>query len=610
MVLGGGNMTATAPMLGGDGSSPSWASNSPGGVLTGSALGGAGGCGIGGMTMVTPLPRSVRNAVPGYIEVYWDRFHPFYPFVHRQSVEGAGADVLKCAMAAMGTQYLNSKEDRIRGNQLHEFSWQEAKRCPTWDLQAMQAIVLCECFARFRGRKAAVRPSKLFESLYSRALDHNPNMYTAALGHDNMELQRTNEERWHTWLDEETRRRLLSVCFVVDNHASMYHQQPRARNDVDPSTIALTGPSDILWAASSADEWAATLVAHPAAGIPQYLPHPNTLTPEDVARHSYLDQVAILHAEAIRLPRRHYGRPTGDKDGNELDNNSPVDLRTPTTASFGQNFKDNRPEDRIAHLFSKAPMGISANVYLALHYTPLHDLLAVSGDSYVFCQKVVHAPTYLEHRKRLRAWAEGRSSFFSATATRTSTNPSPTSAHQQQGLSPVGYSSSEGMQAPARATIHAARALVGFLDRGLDPKDGVTPYITCISNYWGMYVCALIIWAYGQHRTPAAGRTSTSSSSTAAPGNGNGNGGSNNSSPNKGGAMGEEDTIAWLRQVSEASAPEQLGRMRGRREASAGVVSMVRRRLEADCVGPRSQLYVDAVSVLKKLEEGVSWRWF
>lgn len=125
MVMGGGNVNPGVALIGGDGNGSGWPGNSPGGILTGSALGG---CGIGGMTVVTPLPRSTRNAVPRYLEVYWGRFHPFYPFVHRQSVESAGADVLKCAMAAMGTQYVNSKEDRLRGNQLHEYAWQEAKR--------------------------------------------------------------------------------------------------------------------------------------------------------------------------------------------------------------------------------------------------------------------------------------------------------------------------------------------------------------------------------------------------------------------------------------------------------------------------------------------------
>ena len=44
---------------------------------------------------------------------------------------------------------------------------------------------------------------------------------------------------------------------------------------------------------------------------------------------------------------------------------------------------------------------------------------------------------------------------------------------------------------------------------------------------------------------------------------------------------------------------------RGRRAEAGGVVALVRRRLESECVGGRSRLFVDAVGVLRKLEEGV-----
>lgn len=110
------------------GENVSWDRDSPGesGILTGAGLGG--GCGSSGATMLTPLPRSVRNAIPAYIDVYRERFHDLYPVVHRQGFEEHGEDALKCAMAAIATQYMGSKEDRIRGSQLHEFAWQEAKR--------------------------------------------------------------------------------------------------------------------------------------------------------------------------------------------------------------------------------------------------------------------------------------------------------------------------------------------------------------------------------------------------------------------------------------------------------------------------------------------------
>lgn len=111
-----------------NGGNPYWKANSPdgSGILTGPGL--KTGCAIGGMTMVTPLPRSVRNAIPSYIDIFWERVHPFYPIIHRQVFEQQGQDVLRCAMAAIATQFSNGQEDRIRGAQLHDYAWQEAKR--------------------------------------------------------------------------------------------------------------------------------------------------------------------------------------------------------------------------------------------------------------------------------------------------------------------------------------------------------------------------------------------------------------------------------------------------------------------------------------------------
>jgi hypothetical protein len=88
------------------------------------------GCGMPGMAAPNPqLPRPVRAAIPGYIEIYWQRFHKLYPIVHRRSFElSSGNTVLPYAMAAVATQYLDTKEDRLRGNQLHEHAWQELKK--------------------------------------------------------------------------------------------------------------------------------------------------------------------------------------------------------------------------------------------------------------------------------------------------------------------------------------------------------------------------------------------------------------------------------------------------------------------------------------------------
>jgi hypothetical protein len=88
-----------------------------------------GGCAMPTPISITvPLPGHIRAAIPRYLEVYWASIDPVLPLVHRQSFEAAPDDVLSCAMAAVATQYFSSREDRNRGNDLHEFAWQELKR--------------------------------------------------------------------------------------------------------------------------------------------------------------------------------------------------------------------------------------------------------------------------------------------------------------------------------------------------------------------------------------------------------------------------------------------------------------------------------------------------
>lgn len=611
------------------------------------------------------------------------------------------------------------------------FETDHDEQYPHWNLQVMQATLLCELFARFRGRKAVVRPSKQFELIYSRVsdsesllssnlaadqfsfvpvthsasssspssisfsavfpcgslpawspqttdgsstfspnhglsqydhtgqmslpvfdspvspfssrrvsssnestifdpqlhafpnvsmnnnnfvcytsnrqgqpysnsfssqiLDHTPGVYEQALPSNAatyshqipLAMDLTSENQWHTWVEAEGKRRLLAACFIIDNHAAMLHESSRARSDVDPSTIPLTGHSDALWSANSANEWFAILQNDPSAAHVQFMPSLDSLTPEQVAQYNVFDRCVILNAATLSLPRRNSQRNSVGKDG-DAESSFADDLRTPTTTSYAARaLKGMKPDGRLCYLFSLVN-DITPNVYVALHHTPLHDLLAVSGESWVFSQKVLGSLTYVEHQKRLKAWIEGRSSTTSSS----STSPvSPTAA------------SLEGMSS-SKATIHAARALVGYFERSVEASNGVTPYVTSISNYWSMYVCALIIWAFGQK----SGKFfSTSSSSSSA-----GSSGSPTTATRGGGGqvMSDDEAVAWLRAVADSSMPETVGRAKGRREASAVIVSMVKRRLEADCVGGRSCLYVDAVGILKNLEESVGRRWF
>lgn len=102
---------------------------------------GLSGCGSqppdGGSLLNTELPVSlaaaVSEAVPGYLKVYWDKVHPNYPIIHKHTFGKATMavrehlEVLQCAMAAVATQYLADKDDRMKGAQLHAYAWQKSK---------------------------------------------------------------------------------------------------------------------------------------------------------------------------------------------------------------------------------------------------------------------------------------------------------------------------------------------------------------------------------------------------------------------------------------------------------------------------------------------------
>ncbi|TEA22855.1 Zinc finger protein klf1 [Colletotrichum sidae] len=477
-------------------------------------------------------PANVYRAIPSYLEVYWEKVHQIFPIVHRRTFEAAVEqfDVLRCAMAAVATQYMSSKEDRIRGNQLHEYAWQQSRRFLQWDVPVMQAILLCEFFARFRGRRAAIRPSKEFESIYSRVSDSSVVFGTVP-------MTGTNTVRWHTWLDMETRRRLLAACFVLDNHSSVYLEQQRVRDfDVAANgvpSIPLIGPMNDLWEAPSADTWAAVIISKGSTLGEQAvlsMTEFDTLSSANIDACVPFDRSIILAFETLLLPVR--------EDSTKIPTSTGTEPSEPETL-------------RMARLFPEDPV---ASTYLALHHTPLHDLLAVSGDSWIFSQNVLQPKTFAEHQKRLGKWCDSSDA--------------------------------------ALAVVFACRALRAFTEHGnveddSDDEDEMDAWEMGrprmwkddITDYWGMYVCALICWAYG-HR---ANRTKA------------------------GNSIGDESAaMRWMRKVASMRAADVL-KLRTK-ENAMDVVGLVRRWLEIDCIGGRSRLYVDAVGVLKKLEQVVNWR--
>jgi hypothetical protein len=336
---------------------------------------------------------------------------------------------------------------------------------------------------------------------------------------------------------------MLAGCFIVDIHSSTYHEQAFTHNYDTPKNgvppIPLSGATEELWQAPNADSWAALVAAKgPLLPAPAYLSdiEDENITAESVRTYAVFDQAIILTLEAIRMPQRK--------------NPTQLELTTHIPPTEGSSV-------RIVELFPGDPVMYT---YMALHYTPLYDLLAVSGDSWVFSQKVLQSTSFIEHQRRLKQWTNSGTAvaavvFASRSLTAWFRNP---------------YGRPQALEADGDISMCDISAGRNFKDN--------------ICDYWAMYVCALICWAYC-HRPNRSGQDVPA-------------------------ASGEEDAGAvWARNVA-AMQPAEVKGLRAGRKGAGCVVALVRKWLERDCLGAKSRLFVDAVCVLKKLEEGVNWKWF
>ncbi|KAK3503508.1 hypothetical protein B0T13DRAFT_508308 [Neurospora crassa] len=597
------------------------------------------GCEFTGATLPKLLMNPLHGAIPRYLAVYWEKVHTLLPIVHRASFENAPEEVLRYAMAAMATQFLDDEEDRVKGSRLHDLAWRETLQ---WNIQVMQAIFLCEYFARLRGQNVVIRPSRLFEDLYKRpqlevseqtysrgafnpqVLYHHPTMidYSASPSDQQLSIQAS----WKNWVDVEAHRRLLAACFFLDGHVAIYQQQPQlgqssvASKLIHPP-IPLMGSSLRLWEATSAAPWAKILAEDPSVGIPVFAPSPGTITPDFVSRQISIDRMIILVAEYLRMPCRQgltASSASAQKSSvSEVDPQlhymnsqfSPLQQESPCFQPDFLQPSDSRTrgslniEARLGSLFPGCPI---ASTYLALHHTPLRDLLAVSGESWLFTKKVLPAAAFGIHQRCLKAWAENY--------------------HYRQG-GDANVATDMANLSVVKAIKYAARSIVQFLSpvspgvsryapvKGAATEDRSSFWGKDISDYWALYVCALIFWAFGHRARSIPTISSTIAAATdvqqqqqqqqqpSAKRQRTGDIRASLTSRHGSSAVADQRAMSWLRMLGADNVTEEdIIRARSRSE-SMSVVSLVRRRLEVDCIGGKNMLYVEAVAVLRRLEE-------
>ena len=340
--------------------------------------------------------------------------------------------------------------------------------------------------------------------------------------------QRENNQKtdlrseWTRWIYSEERRRLFNACYTLDIRQAICHGQNRTKVLSDGASSLLLLPcQDIVWTAPNAEEW--QIQTQKLGQDIQPLPLIQTDPPlKDILGQCAFVQSLLLSNHIIQIPA----------------------LAQP-----------NHPQ--IAIVQAAFPDSLLAHTYLAIHNTPLHDLLAVAGDTWVFAQKLTPPSAFRAAQVRLGTWSSSL--------------------------------------AAVSATQHACK----ILSLTFSQNEKAT---TSIFDYWGLYIAALICWAYGHHSQK--GSESENSLRIISALN------INNST----------DFIEFFPESSDDTSqrvltfantmlklltfgPFSTSKIFVKLETSS-VIEAVRKRLEIDCVGNKSSLLVDACTVLAKVQEG------
>ena len=321
---------------------------------------------------------------------------------------------------------------------------------------------------------------------------------------------------------------------MYDVHQSIYHQQSRSRPQFDTSLICVPCP-DNIWDATTASEWQ---VQHAGYSI-QYL---DFVEQDSASQHlmsrSPFTQSLFICKLATRLPR--------------------------DDPAYPNDFLPHSIQPAVAHLSGIYPNSPLVHTYLALHHTPLHDLLAIAGDTWVFGRKITPPSAFHAAQARLKTWSVSL--------------------------------------AAAAATQNACHFLQNALASDSGPRlveQPGEPYsggLYCITDYWAIYVSALICWAFG-HRQSSSGTVSRNSPVSAI-----NNFNMDLDSPQ---TPVDESRLKALNYVTGMLSinTEDLLTTRLRGDTS-GLIDAVKARLEIDGTGAKCMTINDAIQVLTRIKEG------
>jgi hypothetical protein len=433
-------------------------------------------------------------------EYYWQNFHPVFPIVHRPTFFATKPSPLMAgAMVAIGSQYdvrPNAKEYSLA--LLEACVKLLAKRPPITSRSRVvdiQTVFLLEFLSKFRSRRADVQISHRFRSLYGSFMQdrhwaaQNPVAVLNTLAAQPSPDAVKKAHRF--WVEHETRRRVLQAAFVLDIQQSTLFGQPPVLLQPNPNrsgreshgsrTIDIPFPcSSELWESRHLEDWLVTARSY----SPSSLSHVAASLSENMTGIQ-INEIDPFQSHLLLA----YGLSDRSKRGDtqtslaqfasllENVNTSRGSQETTTTSSSSSSSL--KPSPR-SHSHSRTLFSLHS--LLAARYTPIHALLTVSGESWLFNRKLSQEEDFRSAKDKLRRWVSDTDDVKKAVW------------HASRALQHVTF---EAGHPAAQRLSSCSSPAASSLPSPIVHTTTTPEALKMLQTNWSLYISVLICWAYG-----------------------------------------------------------------------------------------------------------------
>lgn len=464
------------------------------------------------------------------LECYWLHFHPFFPIVHRPTFPTKPSPLMAGAMIAIGSQYDTRPNAKEYSLVLLEACLKLLPKSPAITCRSrvtdIQTVFLLEVLSKFRSRRADVQISHRFRSLYGSFMHDrhwvslNPLAVLNTLPSNPSSDALAKAQKF--WVEHEARRRVLQATFILDAQQSVLFAQPPVL--LQPSTdwsnswernqktIDIPFPcSSDLWESKHLSDWFNLASAYKPMSLSAVA---DTFGGSVGVRPDSLDtfQSTLLLAHRLSSRRQDQEFESSLRQfGDILERAVAFQNRQPLTQSLA---RSQSPQSRTLFTY---------HAFLVAHYTPLHALLTVSGESWLFNKKLPEEEDFRIAKSRLRAWASDtgdvrKAVWHAVRVLQYAVAEDPADRPPEHGSTLQGPIS---QQMELESVFGISKADYGpIIESWLGPSDSTSMItwdgflsgpvassepgpLTMLHANWSLYISALVCWAYGFDHTAA-----------------------------------------------------------------------------------------------------------